>query len=71
MLQYGWLVLGRPIDRDGEVIFQLYSMSVAETITFIENEWYKLERLPNLGEICWFRATPAGMQLANDLGLID
>ena len=69
MLQNGLIVIGKPIDKDSEVVFQLFPMSVDEAIDYIENEWNKLGRFPNLGEICWFRATPAGIQLANELGL--
>jgi hypothetical protein len=71
MLQNGWLVVGKPIEINGGIIFQLYSLSVDEVIAFIENEWDKLDRLPDLGEICWFRATPAGKQLAIEQDLIE
>jgi len=71
MLCNGWIVIGMPINKDSEVIFQLFPMSVDEAIKYIEKEWDKLSRLPNLGEICWFRATPAGKQLADKLGLED
>lgn len=71
MLENGWLAVGMPIDKDRKVVFQLFSMSVDEAIAFIESEWDKLGRLPSLGEVCWFRATPAGKQLTIELGLID
>ena len=71
MLENGWLAIGTPIDKDGKVVFQLFSLSVDEAIAFIEREWNKLGRLPNIGEICWFRATPKGRQLAIELGLLD
>lgn len=71
MLENGWLAVGMPIDKDGKVVFQMFSMSVDEAITFIESEWDKLGRLPDIGEVCWFRATPAGMQLAIEQGLLD
>jgi hypothetical protein len=71
MLRNGWIVIGTPINKDGEVVFQLFHMSVDRAIEFIEREWDKLDRFPNIGEVCWFRATPAGIQLANELGLGD
>ena len=71
MLENGWLVVGMPININGKVIFQLFPMSVDEAIDYVENEWNKLGRFPDMGEICWFRATPAGKQLANELGLLD
>lgn len=49
--------------------FQSLFSSVPETITYIETEWDKLGKTPNIGDICWFRATPAGEQLARELHL--
>jgi len=71
MMENGWIVIGMPVNKDGQVIFQLFSMSVDEAIAFIESEWDKLGKLPSLGDVCWFRATPAGKQLADELGLED
>jgi hypothetical protein len=71
MLENGWLAIGMPIDNDGKVVFQLFSMSVDESIEFIESEWDKLSGSSTLGDICWFRATPKGKQLAVELGLLD
>jgi len=70
MFESGWIVIGQPVRKDGQIIFQLFSMTFDDAITFIESEWIILGRLPNLGEICWFTATPLGMQLAKDLGLL-
>jgi hypothetical protein len=49
--------------------FVRFSWSVPELIDYIESEWNKLGRTPDVGEICWFRATPKGKKLANELGL--
>lgn len=43
--------------------FHPLTLSVDETIAYIEQEWDKLGRTPNIGDICWFRATPAGIKL--------
>lgn len=50
--------------------FQQLSSSVNETIAFIEREWDRLGKTPNIGDICWFRATRAGEKLARELNLI-
>ncbi len=49
--------------------FVRFTLSVPEIIVYIEGEWDKLGRTPDAGEICWFRATPSGKKLANELGL--
>ena len=49
--------------------FVRFSLSVQEIIDYIESEWDKLGRTPDVGEICWFRATPTGKKLADELGL--
>jgi hypothetical protein len=38
--------------------------SVNDTINYIQHEWDSLDQDPNIGDIIWFRATPAGQQLA-------
>jgi len=50
--------------------FEILSLSVDETIAYIEAEWDKLGKTPNMGDICWFRATPKGEKLAHELDLI-
>jgi hypothetical protein len=52
-----------------KMIYNPINLSVDETIRFIEEEWDALRRSPSLGDVCWFRATPKGEQLAHDLGL--
>jgi hypothetical protein len=49
--------------------FRPISLSADEAIAYIQQEWDKLERVPNIGDICWFRATSSGEHLAEDLGL--
>lgn len=49
--------------------FVRFSWSMAEIIDHIESEWDRLGRTPDVGEICWFRATPKGKKLVNELGL--
>jgi len=49
--------------------FQPLSASVDEIIAYIEREGDQLGRTPNIGDVCWFRATSAGKKLANDLDL--
>ena len=49
--------------------FVRFSLSVPEIIDYIESEWDKLGRTPDVGEICWFRATQKGKKLADELDL--
>ena len=44
--------------------FQPLLLSAEETISYIQREWDELGRAPTIGDICWFRATPAGEKLA-------
>lgn len=46
-------------------------IKVDEVIRYIQQEWdNRLGKTPDLREICWFRATPQGEQLAHELGLM-
>jgi hypothetical protein len=65
LLQSGLIEAGNPNGPK----FQSVSSSVDETIAYIEREWDRLGRAPNIGDVCWFRATPAGEQLAHELNL--
>ena len=38
-----------------------------EIIKFIEQEWNSLGKTPNMGDVCWFRATEFGEKLAKEL----
>jgi hypothetical protein len=58
------------VGNPNELSFEKLLLSVDETIAYIEEEWNKLSKTPNLGDICWFRATPKGEQVAHELGLI-
>ena len=49
--------------------FRAISPITDETLAFIVREWDALGRTPNLGDVCWFRATLKGKQLSDDLGL--
>lgn len=41
--------------------------SAGATINYIQREWDSLGQDPNIGDIIWFRATPAGERLAQTL----
>jgi hypothetical protein len=51
----------------GSYRFQPMVSSVEETIDYIEREWNALGRNPTIGDVCWFRATAAGEQLAQQI----
>jgi len=63
LLENELIVAGNP---NGPKFQPLFS-SVPETMTYIEQEWAKLGKTPNIGDVCWFRATPPGEQLASEL----
>jgi len=71
MLKNGWIEIGVLILHDAEVNFQPLKLSVKEAINYINSEWELLGREPDIGEVCWFRATPAGIQLSNELRIKD
>ena len=52
-----------------EMIFRPFNMEVKETMQFIENKWDELGHRPSGGDVCWFRATSKGEQLALALRL--
>ena len=47
--------------------FQPLFSTTNEIIRYIEQEWDGLGRTPNIGDVCWFRATPAGEKLDQEL----
>ena len=65
LLRKGLIEVGNP---NGPT-FEPISDSLEETIAFIEREWDKLGKTPNIGDLCWVRATSAGEQLARELDL--
>ena len=65
LLSEGLIEAGNPNGLE----FMRFSWSVSGIIDYIENEWNRLARTPDVGEVCWFRATPNGKKLANELGL--
>ncbi|MBN1372281.1 MAG: hypothetical protein JW987_10115 [Anaerolineaceae bacterium] len=69
MLENGWIEIGIMVSRNNEITFQPLPMSTNKAMEFIDSEWVKLGRMPDIGEICWFRATPVGKKLAEDMGL--
>ena len=38
-----------------------------EIIKFIEQEWNFLGKTPNMGDVCWFRATESGEKFVKEL----
>lgn len=56
-------------DDTGGFRFRPILLSVDEVIKYIEQEWDRLEKTPNIGDVCWFRLTLAGKQLTSELGL--
>ncbi len=70
LLQKGLIEAGNFEHEDsGGYRFQPMLLPVDKVINYIEREWDELGRAPNIGDICWFRATPAGKKLAGELGL--
>lgn len=70
LLQNGLIGAGNFQAKDsGGYEFQPLKLSTDEVINYIEREWDELGKTPNIGDICWFRATLAGEKLADDLGL--
>jgi len=47
--------------------FQPLLLSTEETIKYIQREWDELGRPPTIGDVCWFRATATGRQLAQQI----
>jgi hypothetical protein len=70
LLQSGWIEVGTYVG-DKERGWEWNPMQGPDSaiLDFIETEWDKLGETPNLGDVCWFTATPAGKTLAYDLGL--
>jgi hypothetical protein len=54
----------------GKYEFVPILLPVDRIIEFIEHEWASLGKTPNIGEVCWFRATASGENLAKELNLI-
>ncbi len=48
----------------GQEGFRTWQMSTQESIQQIRNSMESLNRLPDIGEICWLSNTPAGDSLA-------
>ncbi len=70
LLQSGLIETGNfEAEDSGGFKFQPIPLPIDEVIKYIEREWDELGRTPNIGDVCWFRATPIGKQLAHDLGL--
>ena len=44
--------------------------SAEVVVAHIERAWNELGRAPQIGEVCWFRATAKGKRLAIELGLL-
>ncbi|HET9909552.1 MAG TPA: hypothetical protein VFQ23_23090 [Anaerolineales bacterium] len=63
LLQNQLIVAGNPNGPK----FRACSLSTPDLIAYIVQEWDKLGSTPNIGDICWFRATPAGEKLAREL----
>lgn len=70
LLQSGLIEAGNfESQNSGSYKFQPILLPTDEVIKYIEREWDELRKLPNIGDICWFRATLAGKQMADELGL--
>ncbi len=70
LMQSGLIEAGNFVSDDsGSFKFEPILLSVDEVITYIEQEWDKLGKSPNIGDVCWFKLTLSGKQLANELGL--
>ena len=47
--------------------FQTITLTTDETINYIQHQWDELGRAPTIGDVCWFQATAAGEQLAQQI----
>ncbi len=65
LLEAGLIHAGFP-SRDGKV-FEALSLSASETIDRINREWDELGRPPDMGEIIWFKSTPEGKHVAQEI----
>ena len=63
LLQNGLIQPGSPNAPE----FQARFPPLEGVIDFIEREWDRLGRTPNLGDIIWFTATEAGEQMAQQI----
>jgi hypothetical protein len=66
LLESGFVEVGN--FEAGGFKFQPMLSSTQEMIDFIQREWDELGKPPTIGDVCWFQATAAGKQLANNLG---
>jgi hypothetical protein len=48
------------VGESDKYIFIPMRLPANEKIDFIQKEWDELGKTPNIGDVCWFRATPAG-----------
>jgi hypothetical protein len=63
LLQKGLIQPGSPSAPEFQALFPPSD----KVIDFIEQEWDKLGRTPNLGDIIWFTATEVGEQFAQQI----
>lgn len=63
------VIIGQYVRKENESIFELFPGSSEEIIRKINDEWDKLGANPSLGDVCWIRASEAGVLLARELGL--
>ena len=66
LLKHGLIIAGH-LGGPNEPEFTEISLTVDEIVAFIEAEWDKLNRTPDIGDICWFNATVAGEQVSKEL----
>jgi len=63
------VIIGQFVEKENDIIFVPFVGISKEIVKKIKCEWTKLDRNPSLGDICWFRASDKGIQLAEILRL--
>lgn len=70
LLEHGLIEAGNfAPDREAQAGWLPISGSTDTVIAAIARAWDELDRTPNIGDVCWFTATPAGKKLAEELDL--
>ncbi len=69
LISQGLIKIGQMVRKENKIVFEPYSSSDLEIIQGVEQEWINLGRPPDIADICWIRASDAGVKLANGLGL--